>query len=49
MGPDKCQVKVVKGAEHALMFKSGVVIEVLEQLTQYWHDCEFLRLGTRYT
>lgn len=40
MGPDKCQVKVVKGAEHALMFKSGVVIEVLEHLTQYWHDCE---------
>ena len=40
MGPDKCQVKVVKGAEHALMFKSGVVIEVLEHLTQYWRDCE---------
>ncbi|KAI0757162.1 hypothetical protein C8Q80DRAFT_81247 [Daedaleopsis nitida] len=41
MGPDKCQVKVVKGAEHALMFKSSVVIEVLERLAQYWRDCEF--------
>ena len=40
MGPDKCQVQVVKGAEHALMFKSGVVIEVLEHLTQFWRDCE---------
>ena len=40
MGPDKCQVQVVKGAEHALMFKSGVVIEVLEHLTQFWRDCK---------
>ncbi|EJF66549.1 hypothetical protein DICSQDRAFT_130808 [Dichomitus squalens LYAD-421 SS1] len=40
MGPDKCQVKVVKGAEHALMYKSSVVIEVLEHFTQYWRDWE---------
>lgn len=40
MGPDKCQVKVVKGAEHALMFKSSVVIEVLEHLVEFWRDCE---------
>ncbi|KAI0724388.1 hypothetical protein C8T65DRAFT_626319 [Cerioporus squamosus] len=40
MGPDKCQVKVVKGAEHALMFKSSVVIEVLEHLVEFWRDWE---------
>ncbi|OJT12626.1 hypothetical protein TRAPUB_10867 [Trametes pubescens] len=40
MGPDKCQVKVIKGADHSLMFKSSVVIEVLEQMAEYWRDCE---------
>ncbi|RPD81832.1 hypothetical protein L226DRAFT_528068 [Lentinus tigrinus ALCF2SS1-7] len=40
MGLDKCQVKVVKGAEHALMFKSSVVIEVLEHLVEFWRDWE---------
>ncbi|KAF8213342.1 hypothetical protein K438DRAFT_1088032 [Mycena galopus ATCC 62051] len=33
---DKCSVKVVKGADHALMYKSSVVVEVLEQLLGYW-------------
>ncbi|KAI1797724.1 hypothetical protein LXA43DRAFT_877083 [Ganoderma leucocontextum] len=41
MGPEKCQVKVVKGAEHALMYRSGVVVEALEHFTQYWRDCEW--------
>ncbi|KAJ7786036.1 hypothetical protein B0H16DRAFT_1400993 [Mycena metata] len=36
MGEDKCSVKVVKGADHALMYKSSVVVEVLEQLLSYW-------------
>ncbi|KAJ7655083.1 hypothetical protein DFH06DRAFT_1046643 [Mycena polygramma] len=36
MGEDKCFVKVVKGADHALMYKSSVVVEVLEQLLGYW-------------
>ncbi|KAI8995476.1 hypothetical protein BD414DRAFT_479664 [Trametes punicea] len=40
MGPGKCQVKVIKGADHALMFKSSVVIEVLEHIAEYWRDCE---------
>ncbi|PIL32132.1 hypothetical protein GSI_06838 [Ganoderma sinense ZZ0214-1] len=40
MGPEKCQVKVVKGAEHALMYRSGVVVEALEHFTQYWRDWE---------
>ncbi|KAJ7275307.1 hypothetical protein B0H12DRAFT_251489 [Mycena haematopus] len=33
---DKCSVKVVPGADHALMYKSSVVVEVLEQLMGYW-------------
>ena len=36
MGPGKCQVKVVKGADHSLMFKSGVVVEVLEYISDCW-------------
>ncbi|KAI0082190.1 hypothetical protein K474DRAFT_1671314 [Panus rudis PR-1116 ss-1] len=36
MGPDKCSVKVVKGADHALMFKSQVVIEVMEYFSECW-------------
>ncbi|KAI0374332.1 hypothetical protein BV20DRAFT_935849 [Pilatotrama ljubarskyi] len=40
MGPDKCQVKVIKGADHSLMFKSSVVIEVLEHIAEYWRDCK---------
>ncbi|KAI0824187.1 hypothetical protein BC628DRAFT_1519111 [Trametes gibbosa] len=38
MGPDKCQVKVIKGADHSLMFKSSVVVEVLEHIAEYWRD-----------
>ncbi|OCH96562.1 hypothetical protein OBBRIDRAFT_743339 [Obba rivulosa] len=36
MGRDKCHVSVVKGADHALMYKSSVVVDVLEHLCQYW-------------
>nr|GAT49783.1 predicted protein [Mycena chlorophos] len=36
MGRDKCTVNVVKGADHALMYKSSVVVDVLEQLLTYW-------------
>ncbi|KAK0208548.1 hypothetical protein DFS33DRAFT_1304287 [Desarmillaria ectypa] len=36
MGGDKCTVKVVKGADHGLMYKSSVVIEVLERVLSYW-------------
>ncbi|KAI0094601.1 hypothetical protein BDY19DRAFT_879146 [Irpex rosettiformis] len=50
MGRDKCQVKVVKGAEHALMFKSGVVVEVLEYISECWHPGTSVSppLSTRY-
>ena len=36
MGSDKCQVKVVKGADHSLMFKSSVVVDVLEYIGDCW-------------
>ncbi|KAL1667653.1 hypothetical protein GGF50DRAFT_47958 [Schizophyllum commune] len=36
MGEDRCSVKVVKGADHGLMYKSSVVIEVLEHLLSCW-------------
>ncbi|KAG1755077.1 uncharacterized protein EDB91DRAFT_271375 [Suillus paluster] len=36
MGEDRCHVKVVKGADHALMYKSSVVVEVLERVREFW-------------
>lgn len=36
MGHDKCVVQVVKGADHSLMFKSAVVVEVLEYIAECW-------------
>lgn len=36
MGEMRCHVKVVKGADHALMYRSGVVVEVLETLLHAW-------------
>ncbi|KAF8898520.1 hypothetical protein BD779DRAFT_1666355 [Infundibulicybe gibba] len=36
MGENGCVVKVVRGADHGLMYRSGVVIEVLEKIMGYW-------------
>ncbi|KAH7883777.1 hypothetical protein F5I97DRAFT_1958920 [Phlebopus sp. FC_14] len=36
MGEDRCRVRVVKGADHALMYKSSVVVEVLECVREFW-------------
>jgi len=36
MGDGRCVVKVVKGADHSLMYKSSVVVEVLECVCGYW-------------
>lgn len=36
MGEDRCSVKVVKGADHGLMYKSSVVVEVLERIREFW-------------
>ncbi|KAJ8520943.1 hypothetical protein ONZ45_g2310 [Pleurotus djamor] len=33
---DRCTVKVVKGADHALMYKSAVVVEILERIRAEW-------------
>jgi hypothetical protein len=38
MGKDRCSVKVVKGADHSLMYKSSVVVEVLECVSQRWRN-----------
>lgn len=38
MGNDKCAVRVVKGADHGLMYRSSVVVEVLEWLLDAWRD-----------
>jgi pimeloyl-ACP methyl ester carboxylesterase len=38
MGEDRCRVKVVNGADHGLMYKSAVVVEVLERVREYWRD-----------
>ncbi|KAH9835710.1 uncharacterized protein C8Q71DRAFT_709389 [Rhodofomes roseus] len=40
MGRDKCIVKVIEGADHALMYRSSVVIEVLENISDLWQDRE---------
>ena len=37
MGPDRCAVTVIRGADHGLMYKSSVVVEVLETISSYWH------------
>lgn len=40
MGPDKCTLKVVKGADHGLMYRSSVVIEVFERILSEWRSGE---------
>jgi hypothetical protein len=38
MGPEKCSVKVVKGADHGLMYRSSAVVDVLEWIQSAWRD-----------
>ncbi|KAJ3558420.1 hypothetical protein NP233_g11511 [Leucocoprinus birnbaumii] len=38
MSFEKCTVKVVKGADHGLMYRSSVVIEVFERLSEWRAD-----------
>ncbi|EIN13527.1 hypothetical protein PUNSTDRAFT_109725 [Punctularia strigosozonata HHB-11173 SS5] len=38
MGEDRCGVKVVKGADHGLMYNSAVVVEVLEKIADGWKE-----------
>lgn len=41
MGGDNCTVKVVKGADHGLMYRSSVVIEVFERLLSEWREGKY--------
>lgn len=36
MGKDRCSVTVVQGADHGLMYRSSVVVEVLEHALSFW-------------
>lgn len=36
MGPGRCGVQVVRGADHGLMYRSSVVVEVLERVRDVW-------------
>lgn len=36
MGQEWCTVKTVKGGDHALMYNTNVVVEVLEIISGYW-------------
>ncbi|PPQ69066.1 hypothetical protein CVT25_004241 [Psilocybe cyanescens] len=36
MGTDRCSVKVVKGADHGLMYRSSAVVDVLEWILSAW-------------
>ena len=40
MGEDRCMVRVVKGADHGLMYKTNVVVDVLEQASLAWQARE---------
>ncbi|KAF8641006.1 hypothetical protein AX17_000651 [Amanita inopinata Kibby_2008] len=40
MGSDRCSVKVVKGADHALMYNTRVVLEVFDYLLSTWNVSE---------
>lgn len=36
----RCEVKVVKGADHGLMFRTDVVVEVLEHVQSLWNEAK---------
>ncbi|TDL28353.1 alpha/beta-hydrolase [Rickenella mellea] len=38
MGEGRCTVKVIHGADHALLYKSSVVVDVLEHVREFWRD-----------
>ena len=39
MGPDRCKVKVVKGADHGLMYNTTVVLDVFDKVHEYAKQC----------
>lgn len=38
MRPGTCQVEIVKGAGHSLLYNGGVVVEALETLKEFWNS-----------
>ncbi|KAL5533687.1 hypothetical protein ACEPAG_147 [Sanghuangporus baumii] len=36
MGQDRCRVTAVKGADHGLMYRTNVVVDVLEEVREAW-------------
>ncbi|KAF9650656.1 hypothetical protein BDM02DRAFT_3127487 [Thelephora ganbajun] len=51
MGHERCQVKVVKGADHGLMYNTTVVLDVFDKVHEYAKQCKrasppSLRLGS---
>ena len=38
MGPRRCGVQVVRGADHGLMYRSSVVVDVLERVRDIWES-----------
>ena len=38
MGADRCRVTVVKGADHGLMYRTTTVVDVLEQVLDFWSE-----------
>lgn len=39
MGPERCKVKVVKGADHGLMYNTTVVLDVFDKVHEYAQKC----------
>ena len=39
MGPERCEVKVVKGADHGLMYNTTVVLDVFDKVHEYAKKC----------
>lgn len=39
MGPERCKVKVVKGADHGLMYNTTVVLDVFDMVHEYAQKC----------
>ena len=41
MGKERCQVNVVKGADHGLMYNTTVVLEVFDKVHEYAKQCTY--------
>lgn len=36
IGPERCEVKVIKNADHSLMYRTDVIVEVMEVIRSFW-------------